>query len=123
MARKKKRAQSKQQDNAKHMNGEQYEIHCAKKMRWHGFSCVNQCGNASAPDFGADIIARGFMFTKIVVQCKYYSKPVGVRAVQEVNAARQYYGASRAAVATNSTFTKAARELARRCNVELWEEF
>lgn len=121
MARKKKRVQSKQQANAKRMSGEQYEIHCAKKMRWHGFSSVQRVGKSG--DYGADVIARGFMFAKIVVQCKYYSKPVGVRAVQEVNAARQYYGASRAAVATNSTFTKAARELARRCNVELWEGF
>jgi HJR/Mrr/RecB family endonuclease len=74
-------------------------------------------------DYGADIIARGFLFSKIVVQCKHYSRPVGVRAVQEVNAARIYYGASRAAVATNNTFTKHARELARKCNVELWERF
>lgn len=121
MARKKKRAQCKQQANVKQMTGEQYEIQCARKMRWHGFASVQRVGRSG--DFGADIVARGFMFSKIVVQCKYYSKPVGVRAVQEVNAARQYYGASRAAVATNSTFTKAARELARRCNVELWEGF
>lgn len=101
--------------------GTAYEIHCANKMRWHGFSCVRLIGKSG--DFGADVIARGFMFSKIVVQCKHYSKPVGVKAVQEVNAARQYYGARRAAVATNSTFTKAARELAQRCNVELWEGF
>lgn len=74
-------------------------------------------------DYGADVIARGFLFTKIVVQCKHYSKPVGVRAVQEVNAARQYYGASRAAVATNSTFTRQAKQLAKRCGVELWERY
>lgn len=74
-------------------------------------------------DYGADVIARGFLFTKIVVQCKHYSKPVGVRAVQEVNAARQYYGASRAAVATNTTFTKQAKMLAKRCGVELWEKY
>ena len=74
-------------------------------------------------DFGADVIARGFMFSKIVVQCKHYSKPVGVKAVHEVNAARQYYGASRAAVATNSTFTKQAKQLAKRCGVELWERY
>ena len=104
-------------------SGGDYELHCISKMRMHGYLYVKQCGNSSTPDFGADIVARGFMFAKIVVQCKYYSKPVGVRAVQEVNAARQYYGASRAAVATNSTFTKAARELAKRCNVELWEGF
>lgn len=102
-------------------DGKAYEEHCAHKMRMHGFYGVKVIGKSS--DFGADVIARGFMFAKIVVQCKCYNKPVGVKAIQEVNAARQYYKASRAAVATNSTFTKAAQELARACGVELWAHF
>lgn len=101
--------------------GAQYEKHVAWKMRLHGWMFVEQVGQTG--DFGADVIARGFMFSRIVVQCKHYSKPVGVRAVQEVNAARQYYGASRAAVATNSTFTRQAKQLAKRCGVELWERY
>ena len=84
---------------------------------------VRRCGNSNRADFGADIIARGFLFSKIVVQCKDYSKPVGVRAVQEAAAAKRYYHASRAAVATNSTFTRQARELAKRCGVSLWERY
>jgi HJR/Mrr/RecB family endonuclease len=84
---------------------------------------VRQCGRTNRADFGGDITARGFLFTKIVVQCKCYSKPVGVKAVMEVNAARRYYHASRAAVATNNTFTKQAKELARHCGVELWENY
>ncbi len=100
--------------------GKEYEKHCALKMRLHGYLFVTVCGKSH--DYGADIIARR-LFRKIVVQCKHYSKPVGVRAVQEVIAARQYYGASRAAVATNSTFTKQARQLAKRCNVKLWEHY
>jgi restriction system protein len=91
------------------------------KMRFRGFLFVRRIGKSG--DFGADIIARGFLFSKIVVQCKNYSHPVGVRAVQEVNAARRYYGASRAAVATNNTFTKQAIELAKKCEVELWQKF
>lgn len=104
-------------------NGGKYEAHCIMKMKLHGWLFVRQCGKANTPDFGADITARGFLFSSIVVQCKDYTRPVGVKAVQEVNAARQYYGASRAAVAAKGTFTKQARELARRCNVELWEGF
>lgn len=103
--------------------GAQYEKHVAWKMRLHGWMFVEQCGKTNSSDYGADIMARGFMFSRIVVQCKHYSKPVGVRAVQEVNAARQYYGASRAAVATNSTFTRQAKQLAKRCGVELWERY
>lgn len=102
-------------------NGRKYESHCALKMRFRGFLFVRRIGKSG--DFGADIIARGFLFSKIVVQCKCYSKPVGVKAVQEVNAARLYYGASRAAVATNNKFTRQAKELAKRCSVELWEKF
>lgn len=101
--------------------GTAYEMHCAMKMRLRLWLFVRRIGKSG--DFGADITARGFLMTKIVVQCKHYSKPVGVRAVQEVNAARQYYRASRAAVATSSTFTKQAKELAKRCGVELWERY
>ena len=84
---------------------------------------VRRCGNSNRADFGADIVARGFLFTKIVVQCKCYSKPVGIKAIQEAYAAKRYYGASRAAVATNRTFTRQARQLAKRCGVELWEKY
>ena len=101
--------------------GTRYEKHVARKMQLRLWMFVRRIGKSG--DFGADIIARGFLFTKIVVQCKHYSKPVGVSAVQQVNAARQYYGASRAAVATNSTFTRQAKQLAKRCGVELWERY
>ena len=105
------------------MTGAEYERHCIRKMRRRLWLFVSQCGNTNHADFGGDITARGFLLTKIVVQCKCYNKPVGVKAVMEVNAARRYYHASRAAVATNSTFTKHARELAKHCGVELWEKY
>lgn len=101
--------------------GTSYEKHCARKMRWRLWIFVRRIGKSG--DFGADITARGFLFRKIVVQCKHYNKPVGVRAVQEAAAARQYYGASRAAVATNSVFTRQAKELAKKCKVELWQHY
>lgn len=105
----------------KRNDGTKYEKHVANKMRWRGWMFVQHIGKSN--DYGADVIARGFMFTKIVVQCKCYTGKVGVSAVQEVNAARQYYGASRAAVATNSTFTRQAKELSKKCGVELWERY
>ena len=104
-------------------DGAAYEKHVARKMRWRGWLFVRRCGKATQADFGGDITARGFLFTKIVVQCKCYSGKVGVKAVQEVCAAKLFYGASRAAVATNSTFTRAARKLADRCGVSLWERY
>lgn len=105
----------------KRNSGKEYEKHCARKMRLRGWLFVRQVGKSG--DYGADIIARGLFLRKIAVQCKCYSKPVGVKAIQEVVAARYYYGTSRAAVATNSTFTRAAKQLAQRCGVELWERY
>jgi len=57
---------------------------------------------------------------RIACQVKRYNKPVGNRAIQEVIAARDYYHCKRALVVTNSSFTTSAKQLAERCNVELW---
>jgi restriction system protein len=61
-------------------------------------------------DFGADLILDGE--DRIVVQAKRYGKKVGVRAVQEVNSARDYYEARCAWVITNNFFTLQAQKLA-----------
>jgi restriction system protein len=90
-------------------------------MRFHGFFMIRQIG--ASHDFGGDILARSFPFGSIVVQCKGYKGKVGISAVQEAYAAKTYYRTSRAAVATNSTFTKPAVELARKCGVELWNRY
>ncbi|VVB62094.1 Restriction endonuclease [uncultured archaeon] len=58
---------------------------------------------------------------KIACQVKRYTKPVGNRAVQQAHAACVYYHCQRAIVMTNSTFTTPAKQLAERCNVELWD--
>ena len=102
--------------------GAKYEEHVAAKMRWHGFLFVKRQGKSG--DFGCDVVAyTGLFGRKIVVQCKNYKGKVGVAAVQEAHAARAYYKAARAAVATNSTFTESARKLAKACGVELWERY
>jgi len=90
-------------------------------MKFHGYLFVKVCGRSG--DYGGDVTAFCLPFGKIVVQCKNYKGKVGVAAVQEVYAAKTYYHATRAAVATNSTFTKNAKELARECHVELWERY
>lgn len=101
--------------------GDKYERHVAWKMKFHGYFFVRVVGHSS--DYGCDVIARYFPFGKIVVQCKNYSGKVGVSAVQEVYAAKRYYHATRAAVATNSTFTRNAKKLAEKCGVRLWERY
>ena len=91
------------------MDGRDFEEYCAKILKRNGFRRVflTQASN----DYGADITAykRG---EKWVIQCKRYQIPIGNSSVQEVVAAMGYYDAKRAAVMTNSTFTRNAAELA-----------
>lgn len=71
-------------------------------------------------DFGADILAEKDGI-KFVVQCKYYSNPVGIEAVQQIYSAKIYYGSHVAVVATNSVFTRSAETLAKEAGVLLWD--
>lgn len=104
------------------MTGTQYEKHVARKMKRHFFLFVRVSGKSG--DYGADVMARTFPFLrKVVVQCKHYKKPVGVEAVQEAISAREYYGASKAIVASNNVFTRNAKKLAAKCGVKLWERY
>ncbi len=52
-------------------------------------------------DQGADLIIEKYGL-KFVVQCKFYSNPVGNKAVQEVIAAKGFYDAGGAIVVTNA---------------------
>ncbi len=69
-------------------------------------------------DFGADLIANKAN-ERIIIQCKRYSSKVGLQAVQEAATAVTHYGAHRAMVITNNTFTSQARLLAKSNGVEL----
>ena len=71
-------------------------------------------------DYGADLIIEGGG-VKTVVQAKRYAKTVGIQAVQEAVAAKGMYGCMEAMVVTNSTFTRAAEQLARANRVALWD--
>ena len=98
------------------MNGKDYERQAASYLRTHGYRKVKITGNSS--DYGVDITAhrRGHRYA---VQCKFYSHPVGVAAVQQVVGGMAYYNCDRAMVITNNTFTRQARELADLNDVEL----
>ena len=62
-------------------------------------------------DYGADLIL--YRLGKVaVIQCKYHSAPIGIRAVQEVVGAIKYYQADCGIVITNQVFTKQAISLA-----------
>jgi len=71
-------------------------------------------------DYGVDILAEKDGI-KYAVQCKFYSAPVGVKAVQEASSGKSFYAAHVAVVATNSTFTANAKVLADKDAVVLWD--
>ena len=69
-------------------------------------------------DYGADLVLE--KKNKIsIVQAKCYGKNVGIKAVQEIVAAKPHYKASDAFVATNRHFSKDAVVLALEHNVKL----
>ena len=103
------------------MSGEAYEVYVGYKLAYVGWSDITF--TPVTGDYGADIIATDKDGLKVCIQCKRYDSPVGIDAVQEVIAAKQYYGANRAVVATNSVMTQQACNIAQKTGVELWERF
>ena len=103
------------------MDGETYESYMGYKLAFAGWSEVTY--TPLTGDYGADIIANDKDGKRTCIQCKRYENPVGVEAVQEVLAAKQYYNAERAIVATNSVLTSQAHNMAQKTGVELWEHF
>lgn len=81
---------------------------------------LRELESSPSRDQGADlIVSKGGGRT--VIQAKFHNGRVSNKAVQEVVAARAHYGAEKAMVVTNSSFTKSAIELALSNDVELWD--
>lgn len=90
------------------MSGAMFEIFCQETLQNTGWSVVRKGGTG---DQGVDLIAKREGVV-VAIQCKRYSKPVGNKAVQEVEAGRQFEQAHRAAVVSTADYTPAARQLA-----------
>ena len=101
------------------MDGYQFEKECAKLLRKKGFYNVKV--TKKGHEQGVDIIAhkRGLSYA---VQCKYYSSPVGNKAIQEVYTGGACYHCNKYIVMTNNTFTKSAKDVAKKTGVELWKK-
>ncbi len=99
------------------MDGFDFEKYTGKLLKANGFTKVEvtQCSS----DFGVDVIAYKDEI-KYAIQCKKYSSPVGIKAVQEVIGSKAMNDCHVAVVLTNNTFTKSAIELAEKNNVLLW---
>ncbi|RKI20823.1 restriction endonuclease [Bacillus thuringiensis] len=98
------------------MDGRQFEFFLEALFIKLGYKAAVTNGSH---DFGADLIFKGK--NKIVIQAKRYGfkNKVGIKAIQEIYAAKAFYKANEAWVITNSTYTSSAKQLARACNVKL----
>ena len=113
---KNRKNKSVQNEDIKDMSGIEFENHIAQLLRSNGFE--NILGTPKTGDQGADLIAKKNGKT-IIIQAKRYESSVGNKAVQEVVGAVNFYNGDEGWVVTNSSFTKSARELARKSNVKL----
>ncbi len=100
------------------MEGHDFEYYCADVLKANGFLEVEVTKGSG--DFGADILCEKDGIT-YAIQCKCYDKPIGVKAVQEVYAGRDFYDRMVGAVMTNQYFTQPAVELAGKLNIMLWD--
>lgn len=93
----------------------EYERHCAELLREQGW-VVRE--TPATRDGGADFIAEKGR-SRLVVQCKRYSHPVGNKAVQEVNSAVKLYSGNYACVVAPNGYTRQAQREATGLEVHL----
>ena len=100
------------------MEGHDFEQFCAGLLRNRGFLEVEVTRGSG--DFGIDILAEKDGVT-YAIQCKRYEGVVGVKAVQEAYAGREYYDRMVGAVLTNQYFTAPAVSAAKKLKILLWD--
>ncbi len=101
------------------MEGRDFERFCADLLKRRGFLEVEVTKGSG--DYGVDILAEKDGVT-YAIQCKCYDgMPVGVSAVQEAYAGRDFYDRMVGAVMTNQYFTSPAVEAAKKLKILLWD--
>lgn len=100
------------------IEGHEFEYYCAELLKKRGFEEVSVTKGSG--DYGVDVLAEKDGVT-YAIQCKAYTTPVGVKAVQEAYAGREFYDRMVGAVLTNQYFTKPAVEAAKKLKILLWD--
>lgn len=100
------------------IEGHDFEYYCADLLKKRGF--VEVVVTKGSGDYGVDVLAEKDGVT-YGIQCKAYATPVGVKAVQEAYAGKEYYDRMVGAVLTNQYFTKPAVEAAKKLKILLWD--
>ena len=95
--------------------GTDYERFVAAILAADGFTVTQKGGSG---DCGCDLLVS-LPSGPAVVQCKFYSFPVGYDAVKEAYAAKALYKATAAFVCTNAAYTRQARRTAAQLGVHL----
>lgn len=99
------------------LNGEDFEKYLALLFRKLGYHVKR---TPYQGDYGADLVLEKDG-VKTVVQAKRHTRSVGVKAIQEAVAAKEYYKCNKAMVVTNSYYSQQAQKLAKANHVELWD--
>ncbi|MBQ7466676.1 MAG: restriction endonuclease [Clostridia bacterium] len=97
----------------------EFEEWVARLLRIAGY---NAKATKRSGDYGVDVLAEK-EDEKIAIQVKKFTKPVGIKAVQEVISGMDYYGCYEGWVITTAPyFTKAAQNLAATRNIKLYNK-
>jgi Holliday junction resolvase len=99
------------------MPGVRFERFLADFFERRGFAITRTPGSG---DYGVDLVLqKGGKRT--AVQCKRWEGGVGVAAIQEVHAGKDFYKCDGAMVVTNARFSEQAQRMAERLGIELWD--
>ena len=100
------------------MDGYEFECFCARLLSKNGYKDVSV--TKSSGDQGIDILARR-LGKNYGIQCKCYSSDIGNKAVMEAYAGVSYYRCDVGVVLSNRYYTKAAKDMAQRTGILLWD--
>ena len=90
------------------MTPNEFETFCAEELRRAGW---NARVTMQSRDQGVDVVAERDGI-RVVIQSKFHSRPVGIKAVQEIVAARTHEQADYGVVVSNNRYTQDAEQLA-----------
>ncbi|MCJ7571407.1 MAG: restriction endonuclease [Candidatus Thermoplasmatota archaeon] len=102
---------------SKRMSWAQFEIFLQNFFEKKGYQVIR---TKKSHDDGCDLILKKSE-ENIVVQAKKRKATIGVKAVQEIYAAKSFYEANNAILIVTSRFSKPALKLADKIGVECWD--
>ena len=93
-----------------------FEFFIADLMKQFGWKA--QLTRASGDD-GVDVLCENDDGVRCAVQCKRYSKKVGVSAVRDLEGAKKMYDCQEAILATSDSFTQSSKDTAKKLKITL----